>query len=469
MCNRPCRVPPDPEVLKALYLEYQSGGLAETMGFVQYLVSIGYVDPSVGRDGMDDGMRFEAKVTAAGGVKKFPIPKDKVRGAVRVIVLLVDFSDRPGTHAKAEYERLLFSQGELASGSMRDYYAEVTEGKVQIDGSVHGWLRLPHPYEYYVNGESGMGTPEDSHYPNNAQAMAEDAVKEALAAKVPFPATLDALGNGLVTALVIVHAGPGGERAKPPTDRDHIWSHKWHMEVPVDVGPDLQASTYMTVPEVDCRLGVCAHEFGHLVFQWDDFYDANGNDDGQYWDGSGEWDLMAGGSYNGSGRRPAHPAGLHKLQHGWIEVQEVKPRAKPYKVVLPPYGAPGAKVVRVRSSVFAREQYLLLENRQRIGFDEQLPGEGLLVWRVDERLEQLTPSAGLVLLEANGSKDLQDAGDDNVGDPNDPFPGGLNVTKLGDTGACSTSFPGKKRSGITLSEIAVEADHSVSLTILVTP
>lgn len=81
-------------------------------------------------------------------------------------------------------------------------------------------------------------------------------------------------------------------------------------------GPNLEASVYLTDSQ-NCRLGVCAHELRHLVFQWDDFYDANYDEDGQYWDGSGAWDLMAGGSYDGDSQRPAHPAGLHEMQHGW--------------------------------------------------------------------------------------------------------------------------------------------------------
>jgi transposase len=32
---------------------------------------------------------------------------------------------------------------------------------------------------------------------------------------------------------------------------------------------------YLTFPE-DCKMGVCAHELGHLAFQWEDFYDPNG-------------------------------------------------------------------------------------------------------------------------------------------------------------------------------------------------
>ena len=126
---------------------------------------------------------------------------------------------------------------------------------------------------------------------------------------VTFEPQLDKFNQGIVTALFIVHAGRGAE-VMPPSTRGHeIWSHKWNVRNPVQVGPNLAVTIYLVVPN-DCKVGVCAHELGHLAFQWQDFYDPNYDEDGKEWDGSGLWDLMAGGSYNGGGARPAHPAGL---------------------------------------------------------------------------------------------------------------------------------------------------------------
>jgi len=243
----------------------------------------------------------------------------------RNIVLLADFNDQPGTRPRSELEDLLFSDSIFPTGSLRDYYAEVSCGKVTVVGSVHGWLRLPHDYAFYTNNESGMGK---LSYPKSAQKMAEDAVQAAIAAGVDFPKELDALGNGTVTALVIVHSGRGAEQLAASIRKKNIWSHKWFVPNPVQVRPGLFASTYLTVPE-DCRMGVCAHELGHLAFQWEDFYDPNGNDDGITWSGSGAWDLMAAGSWNGGGDRPAHPAGLHKSQHGWITVDTITTSPEP--------------------------------------------------------------------------------------------------------------------------------------------
>ena len=121
------------------------------------------------------------------------------------------------------------------------------------------------------------------------------------------------------------------------------------------------ASIYLTVPN-DCKVGVCAHELGHLAFQWEDFYDPNYDQDGSEWDGSGVWDLMAGGSWNNGGITPAHPAGLHKSQHGWVTVETLK---KSKTISLKPFTKKYGKVIKVVGTKYKPKQYLLLENRTR--------------------------------------------------------------------------------------------------------
>jgi immune inhibitor A len=194
-----------------------------------------------------------------------------------------------------------------------------------------------------------------------------------------------------------------------------------------------------------------------LAFQWQDFYDPNYNDDGKHWDGSGSWDLMASGSHNHGGSRPAHPAALHKLQHGWVTVQTVKKTAS---ITLPPSTQTSAKVCRVVSSAYAPGQYLLLENRRRQGFDSHLPGEGLLVWKIDERKEMFAPATpGMQLIQADGLQNLGDSSDYNEGDAGDPFPGSEGRNEVSEA---DTSFPGKK-SGVRLSNIRIDAKGSVTL------
>lgn len=360
-------IPPSPEIMSVLYMEYLREGKPSGMTFFQYLDAKGYSNPAHNLAGMDTGASFEL---VDGALDLIRIPKKPIHGQLHVKVLLIDFVDQPGQLPRQYYEDLLFSTGIHPRGSMRDYYHEVSLGKVDISGSVHGWLRMPEPYMFYTNNESGIfgETESTTSYPRNAQRMAEDAVRAAQKYQLPFESGLDKLDQGTITALFIVHAGRGAERLHPLIRRNEIWSHKWELKHPIEVAPGLFAVTYLTVPQ-ECDLGVCAHELGHLAFQWQDFYDSNQAADGIEWSGSGFWDLMASGSYNGSSWSPAHPAGLHKSQHNWIDVDTityVEGIESETRLEIKPYTATDGKVVKIISPHYNAGQYLLLENRTRL-------------------------------------------------------------------------------------------------------
>jgi hypothetical protein len=71
-------------------------------------------------------------------------------------------------------------------------------------------------------------------------------------------------------------------------------------------------------------------------------------------------------------------------------------------------------------------EYFLLENRQQSGFDAGLPGNGLLIWHIDEsRINNDDESHKMVDLEAaDGNSDMDT--NTNPGDANDPFYSGNN-------------------------------------------
>lgn len=77
-------------------------------------------------------------------------------------------------------------------------------------------------------------------------------------------------------------------------------------------------------------------------------------------------------------------------------------------------------------------EYFLVENRTRIGFDANLPGEGLLIWHAESSIAYSklgnsgglsnTQTRGLVLEEADGNYDLLNPAG-NAGDSGDPWQG----------------------------------------------
>jgi immune inhibitor A len=342
-----------------------------------------------------------------------------LRGTVRVIVVLVDFSDKKMGASKAHFEELFFSEGKMKTGSVRDFYREVTHGLIDIQGQVVGPYRLPQKLATYAHGASGMG----SALPN-ARTMARDAAIAADPAVNFGPYDND--GNGFVDAFIVVHAGSGAEETGKAGD---IWSHKWVL----DGGPYVTDATriygYLTIPE-NGKLGVCAHELGHLLFGWPDLYDIDYSSEG-----IGNWCLMAGGSWNGGGDRPAHPCAWCKVKQEWVTVANQTANA----VATIGDVKDSHTVNRLWRNGEASQEYFLLENRERVGFDDHLPGAGLLIWHIDEAIESNADEnhPKVALEQADGKRDLE--GRKNRGDDGDCYPG-----SAGNRSFAEGSTPGSK-------------------------
>jgi hypothetical protein len=198
-------------------------------------------------------------------------------------------------------------------------------------------------------------------------------------------------------------------------------------------------------------LGVYVHEFGHWLGLPDlyctfPFTCTN--------EGAGDWSLMGHGIYNIDPATidPATPKGWYgssparldawSLYHlGWVQPQLV---ATNRFLNLDPVSTSsqaataGTNVIKAQASTAAAGQYFLIENRQMTGFDSGLPGQGMLVWLVDDEViagkidsntinnNPLRP--GLKLIEADGDGALLRGVDHGI--PGDPFPGSKNVDRL---------------------------------------
>ena len=123
---------------------------------------------------------------------------------MRVIVVLVDFADAPMTATADHFRDLFFSTGKMPTGSVREYFTEVSGN--QIDADRRGRRAVPPAADArdLRRRRSGTDNPEP-----NARTMARDAALLANA-DVDF-APFDNDGNGFVDAFIVVHAGRGAE------------------------------------------------------------------------------------------------------------------------------------------------------------------------------------------------------------------------------------------------------------------
>jgi immune inhibitor A len=367
------------------------------------------------RVGFNDGVIIPPEAFPAGTplatIRSAAADRAPLRGTVRVAVILVDFSDKHMAATTQHFQDLFFSTGVLPHGSVREYYSEVTNGLITLDGTVVGPYRMPQTLAWYANNGSGIGKNGTAF---RSPTLAHDAAVASDAA-INF-APYDNDGNGFVDAFIVVHAGSGAEQTGSLGD---IWSHKSTLASAYNTD-GTKIYGYLTIPE-DAKIGVSAHELGHLLFGFPDLYDTDYSSEG-----IGNWCLMAGGSWNGGGDIPAHPSAWCKANQGWATVTNVTTNGS-----LTVHAVESShSVYRLWQNGGSGSEYFLLENRQPVGYDTALPGNGLLLWHVDEaqagNADENHYKVGL--LQADGNRDLEL--NHNRGDAGDPYPGSSGKTAI---------------------------------------
>lgn len=428
-----CLIPPHPALKERLKTDLAR--MRESAPELAPLLRIGQPD----RPGLNDGVILPGDHFPVGtplAVVRSAALERSLRGSVRVVVVLVEFTDRKfdPRHGAAHFNELFFSRGALPTGSVREYFDEVSRGDIDVVGEVVGPFTLPLTMAEYANGASGTGAQEP-----NARTMARHAAEMANS-RVDFK-PYDNDGNGFVDAFIVVHAGTGGETTGNAGD---IWSHKWVLANGEYNADGTRIYAYLTVPE-DARIGVCCHELGHLLFGWPDLYDTDGTSEGL-----GNWCLMAGGSWNGGGDVPAHPSAWCKAQQGWVAVANQTQNA----VLTVADVKDGRTVYRLWKDGAQGNEYFLVENRQPARFDRLLPGGGLLVYHVDDAVETNANERHpkVALLQADGSEHLTFGL--NRGDGGDPFPGSANKVALTGATVPSTRSYNNVPTGVALTRIS---------------
>jgi immune inhibitor A len=348
----------------------------------------------------------------------------------RVLALLVKFSDHANGVSATFFDSLCFDS---SNTSIRNYYGEISNSQidlvtVNLPSSI-GWITAPQTYTYYVIDANGFGN-GTGQYPRNSQKLVEDLV-DVVNGAVNF-ANYDNDGDGYVDVLLVIHSGTGAEYSGSNND---IWSHKWSISPRLKDG--VYISSYTVQPEFwgtpgDMTIGVYAHELGH-GFGLPDLYDTDYSSKGV-----GKWCIMSYGSWNGPGglgSSPSHPCAWSRIQMGMASYTNVVSNVTNQSILNVEAGGP---IYRLWASGGASQEYFLVENRQKTGYDAFLPNDGLLIWHIDDakpnNQQEYYPgntSSGhyLVALEqADGLFELDKSIDN--GDAGDIFPGTTSATSF---------------------------------------
>lgn len=303
-------------------------------------------------------------------------------GKKRCLIILAQFTDVKFAdgHDNAYYSRVAneenFTSAEGHRGSVRDYFLAQSNGKFELNFDIAGPYTMPNSASYY-----GSNTPSSDA---KASEMIATACKMANADGVDF-SKYDWEGDGNVDMVFVIYAGYG--EATSTKRPDVIWPHQFELNY---TGKDLYlnnkyVNVYACSNEIDeindtgkphvQGIGAICHEFSHCL-GYPDLYDTGSA--GRF--GLGHFDLMCQGSYNGDTFRPAGYSSYEKWMAGWLTPIELSNEDKQINDLKAISDNGEAYIIYNQRN---RDEYYLLENRQRTGWDDALPGTGLQISHVD--------------------------------------------------------------------------------------
>lgn len=358
-----------------------------------------------------------------------------LRGTFRMAVIAATYADHAPAVPTTALDALFFApSGPGGRYSLAQYYREASLGKFTIAGTVTPWLalpktraqygrsQLPFVYDAIVAADQGIDWRQyDNDGPDGRPDSGDDD------GFVDLVTVLHPLADGVCRS----DGGPistGWRVSNSPTFGNQPYvTHSVGAS-----GQRLKIEDFVLTASVHCSgsgvttANIAAHEMGHAL-GLPDLYDL---DHSSY--GVGYWDLMGYGTHLADGR-PGLMSAFTRAQLGWVDVVRV---TQPGTLVIPPAET---TAVAYRIDLPGTSEYLLLENRQRLGADAALPGSGLLVWHVDGSVlsaslpryaaNENDARPGITLLQGDGRRDLLTRA--NLGDAGDPLPGAAGIVTVG--------------------------------------
>ena len=355
----------------------------------------------------------------------------------RGLIILINYTDRnfndyvPSNYDPVDFYEAMINSHDYqgfslpfgtkidAMGSVRDYYYDNSFHQFDPHFDILGPVDVP-----YACTDAHQFRCDSIFF----------AALEALDPEVDF-SQYDTDEDGTADMVFFMVAGHGSDVTA--NDRDYLWPHMKNFEnSPVLDGVNFSlyaCSTNMTGEEDEYRInynnvagiGTICHEFSHCL-GLPDLYDADG-------EGSGgtnskhpmTWSVMASGFRSNNGRNPAGYSLFERYALGFAQPTLIDSVGT---ISIP---ALEKTNTGYRLNTANDGEYFIIENRQRIKWDKNLAGPGMLIWRIDSTNVDVWEHN---LVNSNPTRmycELLRAKFSGISDSyNDPFPGVANVTTI---------------------------------------
>ncbi|MFC1777576.1 M6 family metalloprotease domain-containing protein [Pseudomonadota bacterium] len=385
-----------------------------------------------------------------------------------VLTILVSYLNAPLTYSDANFQNLMYGP----SNSVKDFYWKNSYNRftitpaVETSGAINdGIVRVFRPTLHPNQGET--------HATSKVEAKAIVALADP---SVNF-SSYDANGDGEVSAeelaIVIIVAGyEAGYGGIGLAASPNVWGHQAFFDTDLTLdGKTL--SPYTMFGEAHAyvidlpgkhitTIGVMAHELGHLMLNLPDLYDGDGSSNG-----IGNWGLMGGGAWNHLGKfvnispiigdSPSYLSAWSKVSTGFTTPQDIDFNQNGVSFSQAETNESIKRIWIDKYKTPLSREYFLLENRRKTDYDTGLPGNGLMIWHVDENIRTNTDEnhKWVDLEEADGLASLDSGA--SSGDAADPFPGSGNKTTFNNTSNPNSKRYSSAATGIGVTGISASA------------
>lgn len=386
----------------------------------------------------------------------------------RGLVILVEYSDAPFCRSdirevmddminKPGYDGYMTtganSHKEEYTGSVRDYYYENSGGRFDPKFDVIG------PVEINMTQYSAGQT-------SNAQRLVAAALNGA-DSQVDY-SRYDTDKDGVVDMIYFIFSGAGSNFSG--NDERLIWPHASTVSNLTLDG--VAMGRYACSTELYGKptqklldgIGTMCHEFSH-VLGLADLYDTDYKENGQA-QHPDKWSVMASGPYLNKSRTPCGYSLYERYALGFAAPRLIEEEGS-YSIA-PLNEGTDADGCRINTPV--ENEFFLIENRRRTGWDAYLPGEGMLVSRVDStnvavwENNEVNASAAhtyFTLVRANPSVKGTTVTDSD----GDPFPGSGNVTALDNSTTPSLRSWTMVSNPLVMENIAITQEGNVTFNV----
>lgn len=313
------------------------------------------------------------------------------KGSKKALVILAAFSDKSfskGDDAIVKfYGEVLNQEGYSqngAAGSVHDYFKDMSRGEFDLTFDIVGPVKVSKSATYYGGPSPIVGGAD------HIGEFITEAIKKADEKCDIDWKKYDWDDDGEVEQVFVLYAGYGQATGGPTGT---IWPNAWTLDEALQNNDGnggfsidgvfinqyaCSNELYLDSGTVPMGLGVFCHEFSHCM-GLPDMYDTNYGSTPTM----GDWDLLAGGSYNGPqgiGWCPAGWTSYERAYAGWLELTELK-AGDIIKGMTSLEEADGKAYVIYNDN--HKDEYYLLENHKGMGWDKYTPENGLLIIHVD--------------------------------------------------------------------------------------